>query len=64
MTAYPVTSLYEEMAFIAFHFHWSYAEIMQLEHRERRRWCREISSINRTLDGAAPNPFDAGSLRR
>ena len=59
LKAYPVTSLYEEMAFIAFHFHWSFAEIMQLEHNERRRWCREISAINRALDGAAANPFEA-----
>jgi hypothetical protein len=47
------------MAFIAFHFHWSFTEIMQLEHNERRRWCREISAINRALDGAAANPFEA-----
>jgi hypothetical protein len=58
MRAYPVKSLYEEMAFIAYHFHWSYSEIMQLEHHERRRWCREISAINRALEGAAANPFD------
>jgi hypothetical protein len=31
---------------------------MQLEHRERRRWCREISAINRALDGRSPNPFE------
>ncbi|MEK6261456.1 MAG: DUF6760 family protein [Planctomycetota bacterium] len=60
MRAYPIKSLYEEMAFIAFHFHWSYGEIMQLEHQERRRWCREISAINRTLDGTPANPFDVG----
>lgn len=58
MKAYPVKALYEEMAFIACHFHWSHAELMRLEHSERRRWCREISGINRTLDGAPPNPFD------
>jgi hypothetical protein len=46
------------MAFVAFHFHWPYAEIMQLEHGERRRWCREISAINRVLDGASSNPFE------
>ena len=58
MKAYPVKSLYEEMAFIAHHFHWSHSDLMRLEHRERRRWCREISAINRTLDGAPANPFD------
>ena len=64
MKAYPVKSLYEEMAFIACHFHWSYGELMRLEHHERRRWCREISAINRTLDGAPANPFEVGSRRR
>ena len=58
MKAYPVKMLYEEMAFIAHHFHWSHSDLMNLEHRERRRWCREISAINRTLDGGPPNPFD------
>jgi hypothetical protein len=50
MKAYPLDRLYEEMAFIAFHFHWPSAELMALEHGERRRWCREISTINRRLD--------------
>ncbi len=58
MKAYPVASLYEEMAFIAHHFHWSRDELMRLDHRERRRWCWEISATNRALDGALANPFD------
>ena len=63
MRAYPLKFLYEEMAFIAYHFHWSYDELMQLDHRERRRWCREISSINRALDGVPANPFDVQRAR-
>jgi hypothetical protein len=57
---YPSARLFEEMAFIAYHFHWPHAELMALEHHERRRWCREISSINRRLDDRAPpaDPFD------
>ncbi|MGE3539962.1 MAG: DUF6760 family protein [Candidatus Tectimicrobiota bacterium] len=43
--------LYEEVAFIAYHFHWPHDEIMAMEHRERRRWCAEISQINRRLSG-------------
>lgn len=50
MNLYPVDQLYEEMAFIAFHFHWSRDELMTLEHGERRRWCDEISSINRRFN--------------
>ena len=60
MRVYPRAELYEEMAFIASHFHWGRQELMALEHAERRRWCREISAVNGALDGvpAAPNPFD------
>jgi hypothetical protein len=58
MRAYPVKSLYEEMAFIAYHFHWPHSDLMQMEHHERRRWCREISSINRALEGTPSNPFE------
>ena len=50
MKVYPLTQLYEEMAFIAYHFDWSYSELMELEHSERRRWCRQISKINRQLN--------------
>jgi len=46
------------MAFIALHFHWSYSDLMQLDHAERRRWCSEISAINRKLNGTPPNPFN------
>ncbi|MDY9927100.1 MULTISPECIES: DUF6760 family protein [unclassified Methanosarcina] len=41
--------MYEEVAFIAYHFHWSHEEIMNLEHRDRQRWCEEISKINQHL---------------
>jgi hypothetical protein len=51
MTGYLLATLYEEVAFIAYHFHWSHEEIMNLEHRERQRWCEEISKINRRLSG-------------
>ncbi len=51
MTGYPLATLYEEVAFIAYHFHWSHEEIMNLEHRDRQRWCEEISKINRRLSG-------------
>ena len=58
MRVTPPRQLEEEMAFIACHFHWGRHELMALEHAERRRWCRAISSINRRLDGARPNPFE------
>jgi hypothetical protein len=43
----------EEVAFIAYHFHWSHEEIMGLEHAERRHWVAEISGINTRLNEEA-----------
>ena len=47
MIGYPLDRIYEEVAFIAYHFKWSHEEIMEMEHGDRRRWCEEISKINR-----------------
>lgn len=51
MEGYPLRQIYEEIAFIAYHFHWSHEEIVNMEHRERQRWVREISQINQNLSG-------------
>ncbi|WP_429310741.1 DUF6760 family protein [Paenibacillus mucilaginosus] len=51
MTRYPQEKIYEEAAFIAYYFHWPQEEIMRMEHRERRRWCDQISKINKDLNG-------------
>ena len=40
------------MAFISYYFHWSEQEVMRLSHEQRRRWCSEISSINRELSSS------------
>lgn len=58
ITGYPLDRLYEEMAFVAYHFHWSHEEIMNLEHHERRRWCERISKINRELNNEPQNVFE------
>lgn len=58
MKGYPLDELYEEMAFIAYYAHWPLTEIMDLPHEERRRWCTEISKINRNLNGERKNVFD------
>jgi hypothetical protein len=39
--------LYEEVAYIAYHFHWPLDQILTLEHAERRQWVAEIAKINR-----------------
>ena len=45
MTGYPSERLYEEVAYIAFHFHWPHEQLVTLEHPERRRWVEEISHL-------------------
>lgn len=50
---YPLDRLYEEMAYLAYHFHWPYSEILEMDHRERRRWVDEVAAINTRLNSAA-----------
>lgn len=50
---YPLDRLYEEMAYIAYHFHWPWNELMHLDHRERQRWVDEIATINKRLNEMA-----------
>lgn len=51
MIGYPLDRIHEEVAFLAYHFHWDYDTIMNLEHRERMQWCEEVSKINKKLNG-------------
>ena len=44
---YATDRLYEEVAYIAYHFHWPLDEILDLEHPLRRRFVEEIADINR-----------------
>ncbi|MEO5817739.1 MAG: DUF6760 family protein [Gemmatimonadaceae bacterium] len=50
MLGYPLDDLHEEVAFVAYHFHWPQAEIMAMEHIERREWVEQISAINRRVN--------------
>jgi hypothetical protein len=43
---YAPEQLYSEVAYVAYHFHWSREEILDLEHPERRRFVEEIASLN------------------
>jgi len=44
--------MFEEVAYIAYHFHWPYGQIMNLEHLERQHWVEEIAKINKRLNDA------------
>ena len=47
---YPLERLREEVAYVAYHFHWTLDEIMNMEHGERQVWVSEIAGINRRLN--------------
>lgn len=48
--SYPLDRLYQEVAYIAYHFHWGLEEILEMEHKERQVWVREISEINKEIN--------------
>jgi hypothetical protein len=48
-------SLYEEVAFVAYHFHWPMESVLNLEHGDRQRWVKEISSINERRNSESAN---------
>lgn len=50
MMSYPLDKIFEEVAFIAYHFHWTLQEILNLEHGDRQRFIDEISAINKRMN--------------
>jgi hypothetical protein len=40
----------KELAYLAYHFHWSRDEILELPHAERRLWVGAIGNINETIN--------------
>jgi Family of unknown function (DUF6760) len=49
IVTYASTRLHEEIAYVAYHFHWGLDQIIDLEHPTRRRFVEEIAKINRRL---------------
>lgn len=59
MTGYPLDQLFEEVAYLAYYFHWPHDQIMGMEHRDRMQWIAEITRINRSVNESNqedPNP--------
>ncbi|WP_308221472.1 DUF6760 family protein [Kocuria flava] len=46
---YAPDRIYEEVAYVTYHFHWALDDVLDLEHSQRLRWVREIAAINRRL---------------
>ncbi len=52
MTRYPSDKLFEEVAYLGYHLHWSYDQLMSLEHPERLQWVNEVAKMNQRLNEA------------
>lgn len=46
MTVYPEDRLYEEMAYVAYHLHWSFDSLLDMEHATRTRFVDEVGRLN------------------
>lgn len=49
---YPAGRLLEEVAYLAYYFHWPYTQVMSLDHPERRRWAQELARMNERINAA------------
>lgn len=47
---YAADRLYAEVAYVAYHFHWPQAEILDLTHGVRLRYVDEIAKINTRIN--------------
>jgi len=45
-------NILKEVAFIAYHFHWDRESLLELAHRERHAWVKEISKINEKINSS------------
>lgn len=52
VVGYPLDRLQEEVAYLAYHFHWPMDDLLALEHRDRQIWVEEVAKINRRLASA------------
>ena len=52
LAVYPREQLFQEVAYIAYHFHWPFDDVIDMEHEERHVWLRERARINREINHA------------
>jgi hypothetical protein len=43
---YPAEALWQEIAFLAYHLHWSMDDLLDLEHMDRVRMVRAVVNLN------------------
>jgi hypothetical protein len=46
MKLYPEDALWEEVAYLAYHLHWTLDSLLDLEHHDRARLIRAVAELN------------------
>ena len=52
IVSYPLESIFKEVAFVAYHFHWDRDLVLDMPHKERHAWVKEISAINEKINAS------------
>ncbi|MGH9117556.1 MAG: DUF6760 family protein [Acidimicrobiales bacterium] len=47
---YATARLFEEVAYLAYYFHWPLDHILDLEHPVRQRFIEEVSKIHEAME--------------
>lgn len=42
---YPLERVYQEVAYLGHHVHWTHEELLNLDHAERQRWLQAVSQL-------------------
>lgn len=46
MLRYPPEALWQEIAYLAYHLHWDFDQLLELEHADRVRLVRAVAALN------------------
>ena len=46
MLRYPNEELWDELAYLAYHLHWPWQELLDLEHSDRQRLVSGVADLN------------------
>lgn len=58
MTVRSGGELFCQTSYIGYYFHWPEDDILDLPHIDRERYMKEISKINRKVNGGGGNLFE------
>jgi hypothetical protein len=48
--SYPSDRLFEEVAYVSRYLHWSYDDVMSMDHLERQGWVAEVRRMNERIN--------------